>query len=115
MAAVQMNVRLDSALKEAGDAVIARSGYTPSQIVRALWEQLALQDGVPSTLRHHLDQRELGDRLEQPVAADDVESGPALVSAFFRRFDIPEPVGALDYEALRDEAADEQMREWGLA
>lgn len=33
----QMNTRIDASLKEAGDAVLARLGYTPSQAVRGLW------------------------------------------------------------------------------
>ena len=34
---VQMNVRMDRQLKEAGDAVLAHIGMTPSQAVRTLW------------------------------------------------------------------------------
>ena len=33
----QMNTRIDPALKEAGDAVLARLGYSPSAAVRGLW------------------------------------------------------------------------------
>lgn len=33
----QMNTRIDATLKEAGDAVLARLGYTPSAAVRGLW------------------------------------------------------------------------------
>ena len=33
----QMNTRIDAALKEAGDAVLARLGYSPSAAVRGLW------------------------------------------------------------------------------
>lgn len=36
-----INVRLDGALKEAGDAALAEEGITVSQIVRALWRKLA--------------------------------------------------------------------------
>ena len=36
-ASVQMNTRIDAALKEAGDAVLARLGYSPSAAVRGLW------------------------------------------------------------------------------
>lgn len=35
---VQMNVRMDRQLKEAGDAVLAHIGMTPSQAVRELWQ-----------------------------------------------------------------------------
>ena len=34
----QMNTRIDAALKEAGDAVLARFGYSPSAAVRGLWQ-----------------------------------------------------------------------------
>lgn len=40
-ATAQINVRLDRALKEAGDAELARLGISPSQAVRALWEKLS--------------------------------------------------------------------------
>lgn len=34
----QMNIRMDSALKAQGDAVLAKAGFSPSQAVRALWD-----------------------------------------------------------------------------
>ena len=37
----QMNTRIDARLKEAGDAVLARLGYTPSAAVRGLWKFVA--------------------------------------------------------------------------
>lgn len=37
MRQTQMNTRIDVGLKEAGDAVLARLGYTPSAAVRGLW------------------------------------------------------------------------------
>lgn len=33
----QMNTRIDAGLKAAGDAALARLGYTPSAAVRGLW------------------------------------------------------------------------------
>ena len=33
----QMNTRIEVSLKEAGDAVLARLGYSPSAAVRGLW------------------------------------------------------------------------------
>lgn len=45
---VQMNVRIDRQLKEAGDAVLAHLGMTPSQAVRALWEYLVVNGRMPS-------------------------------------------------------------------
>lgn len=37
MAAVQMNVRMDSELKRTGDAVLEMAGFTPTEAVRELW------------------------------------------------------------------------------
>lgn len=34
----QMNTRIDASLKEAGDAVLARLGYSPSAAVRGFWQ-----------------------------------------------------------------------------
>ncbi len=45
---VQMNVRIDRQLKEAGDTVLAHIGMTPSQAVRALWEYLVINERMPS-------------------------------------------------------------------
>lgn len=40
-AAAQVNVRMDRALKEAGDTSLAEVGLSPSDAVRALWEVMA--------------------------------------------------------------------------
>lgn len=37
----QINVRIDKDLKQAGDAVLAGEGMSPSEVVRALWNKLA--------------------------------------------------------------------------
>ena len=37
----QLNVRMDSELRSAGDAVLERVGITPAEVVRALWAKIA--------------------------------------------------------------------------
>ena len=37
----QLNVRMDSELRAAGDAVLKRAGVTPAEVVRALWAKIA--------------------------------------------------------------------------
>lgn len=37
MASMQMNVRIDEELKSQGDAVFAKLGYSPTQVIRAVW------------------------------------------------------------------------------
>lgn len=50
-ASAQMNVRINAALKEQGDAVLARNGITPSQAVRSLWAYLATHGDLPEYLK----------------------------------------------------------------
>lgn len=49
-AAVQMNVRIDPALKQIGDEVLARNGTTPSKVIRSLWRYFADRQSVPPFL-----------------------------------------------------------------
>lgn len=41
VATAQINVRIDSATKEAGDRELARHNISPSRIVRGVWERMA--------------------------------------------------------------------------
>lgn len=45
---VQLNTRIDASLKQSGDAVLARNGFSASEAVRALWEYVAQNQAVPS-------------------------------------------------------------------
>lgn len=38
---IQFNTRIERSLKLAGDDVLKRAGYSPSQAVRALWRKAA--------------------------------------------------------------------------
>lgn len=114
MSAAQMNIRMDSALKASGNAVIAELGYTPSQVVRALWEFVTVQGTLPPALTHLL----RGDQTVGAVgndAPDRASGGAAIVSTFYQKVGIEEPVdGAVDYDELRKLAAAEQLERWGL-
>lgn len=114
MSAVQMNIRMDSALKASGNAVIAELGYTPSQVVRALWEFATVQGTLPPALTHLL-------RGDQPAdssgagASGRESEGAAIVSTFYQKVGIEEPVnGVVNYDELRGLAATEQLEKWGL-
>ena len=52
---VQMNTRIDRALKERGDEALARAGYSPSHAVRKLWERAAAHAQDPRAIRELLD------------------------------------------------------------
>ena len=46
----QMNIRIGKTLKERGDRVLFRAGYTPSQAVRALYEFAIQHEAEPETI-----------------------------------------------------------------
>ena len=112
--AVQMNIRIDRALKDSGDAVLARIGITPSQAVRALWQFITRHAASP-------------DQVEQFVAqaqARDLDQADPLVRerlAILQRgwllcegIDIPSELANQSYEQLREEAYLERFGE-GIA
>ena len=114
MEATQMNVRLDRAVKRAGDAVLEARGCTPSRLVRALWEYLSVQGRAPDTLERMLVQDEL-DAGCRPAVDGGHDAGARLVASFYEGLGISEPQRpAPDYAALRDEWADEKLATWGL-
>lgn len=115
MAAVQMNVRLDSAVKAAGDSVIALSGHTPSQAVRALWEYLVIHRAFPSEIERMLRQDALGEDEACDSRGNVERAGVELISAFYETLGVPEPDDPVDYEELWDIAAEEELFERGLA
>lgn len=91
MAATQMNIRMDAALKESGNAALARLGYTPSQAVRALWEVITVQGALPPALVRALNSNgDMPSRQEDPTEMEST-SGAEIVSSFYRRLGIDEP------------------------
>lgn len=115
MPTTQMNVRLDSELKAAGDAVLEREGVTPSQMVRAIWEWLVVEDRVPDEARAALNGWDFDAKeFERELRLEAVERGANLVRDFYRKFDIPEPDRSADdyYDALMEEAMRERFPEY---
>lgn len=49
-ATTQINVRIDRALKNAGDAALLDAGITPSEAIRALWELAVRTKQTPHAL-----------------------------------------------------------------
>lgn len=112
MAAVQMNVRLDSGLKRAGDHGLELMGYTPTQAVRRLWE-LAASAEQDTTVAGEL-QRLLGP-TEQSVA--ETRAREWLARDRCLRAAVNElrsaSRGSYDYEALREHAALDRLEQLG--
>ncbi|MDO4890505.1 MAG: type II toxin-antitoxin system RelB/DinJ family antitoxin [Coriobacteriaceae bacterium] len=124
---VQMNIRIDSELKQSGDAALADMGFTPSQAVRGLWKR-ASQRGEDAAAVQAL----LADTLGPSSSADDpdpnvarrlaiAEQGWNLASALFHGQEpVPESASGAerrerdsDRESYLD-ALEERMRERGL-
>ena len=106
---VQMNVRMDRQLKEAGDAVLAHLGMTPSQAVRALWEYLVVNGCMPS--------RSVAAASSSDMAvAASMESravrGSHIVRDACLKYGIPVPELSDDYDDLYEEAMAERYPEW---
>lgn len=60
----QMNVRINSQVKNKGDGILAEAGITPTQIIRALWEKISL--GIA-------DLRQVEEVLNLPIAATETQ------------------------------------------
>lgn len=109
---VQMNVRIDRQLKEAGDAVLAHIGMTPSQAVRELWQYLTENGHMPVAKMNNV---EVPFVDTQPKAVSShVSEGAVLVSNFYERFSIPRPSPdeAFDYDELYDQMMCERFSDW---
>ena len=72
MSATQMNVRIDSETKGAGDSVFAKIGYSPTQVVRVIWEYAAKSKRNPEAVEKLLDETA---RVADPSIEQRIESG----------------------------------------
>lgn len=108
----QMNVRLDSQLKEAGDAVLASLGMTPSQAVRELWQYLTENGDMPIAKRNN--DEVLPDDIRSKASSSHVSEGAALISNYYERFSIPRlsPDEVFDYDELYDQMMSERFSDW---
>ena len=105
MAAVQMNVRIDEDVKARGDEVFARAGFTPSQVVRAVWEYAFMRASGADA-----------DEAERRRRIALAEYGAHIWENFFLDHGLPVPKRKerLDYKTLRDELYDDMLEEMGL-
>lgn len=109
---VQMNVRMDRQLKEAGDAVLAHLGMTPSQAVRELWQYLTENGHMPVAKENNVEVPSVDTRSK--AGSSHVSEGAALVSNFYERFSIPRPSPdePFDYDELYDQMMCERFSDW---
>ena len=101
---VQMNVRIDRQLKEAGDAVLTHIGMTPSQAVRELWQYLTENGHMPVAKKN--DDEVLPDDIRSKVSSSRVSEGAAF------SIQRPSPDEAFDYDELYDQMMSERFSDW---
>lgn len=108
---VQMNVRMDRQLKEAGDAVLQRIGMTPSQAVRELWSYLVERGRMPVTEGHAEAQVARG---KMKGDLPEYSEGAALLSNFYERYSISRthPDDLPGYDDLYAQMMDERYSDW---
>ena len=106
---VQMNVRIDRQLKEAGDTVLAHIGMTPSQAVRALWEYLVINERMPSK---EGSAEILSDEANQRFVESRAAQGSHIIRDLCLKYGIPIPEFSGDYDDLYEEAMADRYSEW---
>ena len=119
MPTVQMNTRMDEELKRQGDAVFAERGYTPSQVVRAVWEYAARNQDLPPFMKDNEEANGSQTSSEAARARADDGAGLALRVAGEQCGFSPMATPDAAYTAsefttwreLRDETYDERLRE----
>ena len=63
MATTQLNIRLDSQIKDEGTAAFAELGYTPTQIITSVWEYAARYRKQPHIVKQAL----VADQIQQSI------------------------------------------------
>ena len=106
---VQMNVRIDRQLKEAGDAVLTHIGMTPSQAVRTLWEYLVVNGRMPSKGDAAAP---VSDGVEPQRMESRAAQGSHIVRDSCLKCGVPIPEFSGDYDDLYEEAMAERYPEW---
>ena len=120
MAAVQMNTRIDSALKNAGDLVIRECGYTPSEVVRKVWAFAARNAHKPDSVRELLNGLDEGEPVSRPAAmqqgsaARAVMRGPQIIEQFCQTAGIDaSSLHPINFDQIKEAAVDDELAEWG--
>ena len=110
MAAIQMNTRMDASLKQQGDSVFARYGYSPSLAVRSLWDYVASWQTVPEFMKPSAPS--VGEGTSRLIVEG---AGMALRLAREERLVSEDPnIEPIDRDALRDAAYADLLQEYEL-
>ena len=115
---VQMNVRIPRALKVAGDEALASVGFTPSEVVRAVWEKAAKRGKDLAEVIGVL--RGKGEEAAVTVNKEAIEpvlSAQRAITEGMRELGVDlsaSQAPALSYKELREMARLERLQEKGL-
>ena len=109
---VQLNTRIDEALKRGGDSVFGRYGLSPSDVVRAVW-RYAVEYQVPPDFMLADEADREGDRLARRRLL--AREGRGLAASLAERSGVHLDRDALacgqDWSQVRDEMYDDLDRE----
>lgn len=103
----QLNTRIDAEVKRRGDAVFAREGLTPSQVVRSVWQYAADTQRMPDCVRPAID----ADRQRRVEA---IRRGAGLASRMLKEqfgIELSPADEPFDYKAYRSHMYDEMIEE----
>lgn len=116
MAMTQMNVRLEDDLKRRGDAAFAAAGYTPTQVVRRIWERAVEMGDNPEALASLVNGPGVGEARDRALLEESAVTLGA-VDSLLERLSVTRvgASGERDYDGLRWRAYREKAAERGLA
>ena len=107
---IQFNTRIERSLKLAGDDVLKRAGYSPSQAVRALWRKAAGCGENPSAI--------VNARIESPSQLEALRRGREEAARAFADMgfgsEMPSSVAFDPYDQLMEEFILERHGEEGV-
>ena len=110
----QINVRLDRALKEAGDAELARMGVSPSQIVRALWESLSRGGERLAEVRRVLFRADEASGDTLPATLEALDRLDRSWEQFATTLDLdPSSFAPMDEEGMREARYEHLLEKYG--
>lgn len=116
---VQMNTRIDDHIKSAGDAAFAEAGYTPSQVVRAVWGYAERNRGNTAAIGELLSKlcgEDLNEDDRRKQRLETLGRTESLVGHLLKRHGLilPESSESIPYAELRERALEERYAAKGL-
>ncbi|WP_080802183.1 hypothetical protein [Arabiibacter massiliensis] len=119
MPTAQINARIDADAKTAGDASFASAGYSPTRVVRLVWDFAGRHRHDAAAVRELLESLEEkeGDDAQTAERIRIAESGPGIYRQALEALGaFPDRAAAqLDYDELLAQASFEKMAERGLS